>query len=74
MPRKLTKVQKAMTAIIETEGGRILEVRQGSKHKQISYTFDGVHTHTQTLPSGNSVDYRWERNFRSAIRKTKPEA
>lgn len=72
--RKLTKIQKAMVAIIESEGGRILDTRQGAKHKRIDYTFDGVHTHTQTLPNGKSVEHRWERNFRSAIRKTKPEA
>ena len=69
--RKLTKLQKVLTAIIETEGGRVLAVRNGTNHKLVDFTFDGHYTHTQTLPNGNSVERRWEMNFRSAVRKTK---
>lgn len=69
--RKVTKVQKTLTAIIETEGGTVLGVREGANHQRIDYTFDHHQVHTQTLPRGTSVEHRWEMNFRSAVRKSK---
>ena len=69
--RKLTKLQKVLTAIIETEGGRVLAVRNGTNHLACDYTFDNIHTFTQHAPRGGSVEHRWEKNFRAAVRRTK---
>lgn len=68
---KLTKPQKTLTAIIESEGGTIVDLRKGSNHLQCDYTFDHRHFFTQYLPYGDSLTRRWEHNFRSTVRKTK---
>lgn len=70
---KLTKPQKALTAMIESEGARILSFERGSNHLQCSYTFDDTHAFTASLPYGanKSVDRRWLLNFRAEVRKNK---
>lgn len=69
---RLTKPQKTLTAIIESEGARILSLERGGNHIQCSFTFDDNHVFTQSLPYGaKEVDRRWTMNFRSTIRKTK---
>jgi hypothetical protein len=70
---KLTKPQKTLTAIIESEGAKILSYERGGAHLKCDYTFDGTHVFTQFLPYGQgSIDQRWSRNFRSSVRKNKP--
>lgn len=70
---KLTKPQKTLTAVIESEGGRILSFERGANHLGCDYTFDGKQVFTQRLPYGSKeIEQRWLRNFRSIVRKTKP--
>ena len=71
MARKLTKVQKVLVAIIESEGGRVIDTRQKTNHVACDYTFDGHHVFTQHMPRGGSVENRWEKNFRAAVRRAK---
>jgi hypothetical protein len=71
--RKLTKPQKTLAAIIETEGATILAFRKATKHLKVDFTFDqGQSVHTQTLPYGDPIGSRWEANFRAAVRRCKP--
>jgi hypothetical protein len=69
---RLGKPQKALIAIIETEGGQILSTNKGGDHIAVDYTFDGRNTFTQRIPYGSkSVDQRWSLNFRTVVRKSK---
>ena len=68
---RLTKPQKTLTAIIESEGAEVTGFRKGANHLKVDFTFDGVHMHTQHLPYGETTSTRWEKNFRAAIRRTK---
>lgn len=69
---RLTKPQKTLVAIMESEGARILSIERGGCHSQVSFTFDDTHVFTQSLPYGaKEVDRRWAMNFRCNIRKTK---
>lgn len=68
----LTKPQKTMAAIIESEGGTILSFERGGNHVQCSFTFDDTHVFTQSMPYGpKEIERRTLMNFRSTIRKTK---
>ena len=69
---RLTKPQKTLAAIIESEGGKILSFTAGGSLLKCDYTFDDTHVFTQHLPPAANLDRRWILNFRSAIRKTKP--
>lgn len=70
---KLTKPQKALAAMIESEGGKILSFKRGRSHLQCDYTFDDTHAFTASLSYGSnkSVDRRWLLNFRAEVRKNK---
>lgn len=68
---KLTKPQKTLTAIIESEGGQVTGFRKGANHLKVDFTHDGVHMHTQLLPYGEITGTRWLQNFRAAVRRTK---
>lgn len=70
---RANKVVRQLLAIIEGEGATILDTEQRKNHMSVSYTFDGHHSFTQTLPRhGSMSDVRWEKNFRAAIRRNKP--
>ena len=71
---KIGKPVKALIAIIESEGGTVLAKRNGPNHVLVDYTFDHHQVFTQHLPRSGSLlgDPRWAKNFRAAIRKTKP--
>lgn len=71
---KIGKPAKALIAIIESEGARVLATRNATNHLQVDYTFDDHTVFTQHLPRGGSYtgSPRWALNFRAAIRKTKP--
>ncbi len=69
---QLTKPQKTLAAIIESEGGRVMSFKRGSNHLQCDYTFDNSQVFTASLPYGTkSPDRRWLLNFRISIRKSK---
>lgn len=70
--RKLTKPQKVLAAIIESEGAKITAFRKATKHLKVDFTFDNQSFHTQTLPFGDPIGARWEKNFRAAVRRCKP--
>jgi hypothetical protein len=71
---KIGKPVKELIAIIEAEGATIMGTRHGPNHIHVDYTFDHHLVHTQHLPRSGSHtgDARWSRNFRAAVRKTKP--
>lgn len=71
MAFKLTKPQKELAAIIETEGGTIVDVRKGGPHLKVDYTFDHKHFFTQHIPYSSTLDRRWFCNFRRDVRKSK---
>lgn len=68
---RLTKPQKTLAAIIESEGGTIVDFRTGGSHLKVDYTFDHRHFFTQTMPYSSAIDRRWEANFRRDIRRSK---
>lgn len=70
--RKLTKPQKVLAAIIESEGATILAFRKKTNHLVVDFTWDHQSIHTQTLPFGAPVGARWEKNFRAAVRRCNP--
>ena len=67
-----SKACRTLLAVIEGEGGRVLDIQHNTNHMRVAYTFNGHETFTQTLPRHQSVGDRWEKNFRAAIRRTKP--
>ncbi len=69
---KLGKPQKALVAIIESEGAEILSIEKGGNHLKVNYTFDQHHVFTQPLPYGTgTLDHRWASNMRATVRKNK---
>lgn len=74
MPKlKLTKPQKVLAAIIESEGGRLLAFHRSNKAGlKVDFTFGASHhVFTQTLPPADNHDRRWLLNFRSNVRKAR---
>lgn len=68
---RLSKPQKELAAIIETEGGTIIDIRKGGNHLAVDYTFDHRHFFTQHIPHSTSLSPRWSKNFRAAVRQSK---
>ena len=68
---RLGKPQKQLVAIIETEGGKVMAVRNDGIHIKVDFTFDKHHVFTQYLPHGKTSGGRWEKNFRAAVRRQK---
>lgn len=69
---RLTKPQKTLAAVIESEGARILSFTAGGSMLKCDYTFDDINVFTQHLPPAAKLDRRWLLNFRSNVRKSKP--
>lgn len=68
-----TKACRTLIALIEGEGATILDTTNNKNHMRVVYTFNGHDTFTQTLPRHQFTGGRWEKNFRAAIRRTKPQ-
>ncbi len=68
-----TKGARALLRLIEDEGATVLDCYNTKNHMRVVYTFNRHETFTQTLPRHQSNGDRWEKNFRAAIRRTKPK-
>lgn len=68
---RLTKPQKTLVAVIESEGGQILASQPYKAGVKVDYTFDTTHVFSQYLPAGADLNRRWLQNFRSEVRKTR---
>jgi len=67
---KLGKPAKTLIAVIESEGGKILDKRKGGSHLLVDYQL-GNHVFTTTLPYGSAMSQRWATQLRSTIKKQK---
>lgn len=68
---KLTKPQKELVAIIENEGGKVVDYKKGGNHLKVDYTFDDRHFFTQYIPFSSSLDRHWATTFRATVRRAK---
>lgn len=70
---RLPKLARDLIKAIEAEGATVLDTQQRTNHIFVSYTFDGYQSFTQTLPRHGSVNDRWVKNFRAAVRRNHPQ-